>query len=99
MRTEEARAVRLQDYQPPNWLVETVDLDFVLDPTHTRVRAKLSLVPNPRAMGPAPIVLDGDGLTLTSLLLDGEALGADAFAATPDQLTIPQPPNRRLTLE
>src|SRR4051794_8494199 len=99
MRTEEARAVRLRDYQPPNWLVETVDLDFALDPTRTRVRAKLSLVPNPRAPAPAPIVLDGDGLTLIALSLDGQALTPDAFAATPDSLTIPQPPHRRVTLE
>lgn len=99
MRTEEARAVRLQDYQPPNWLVETVDLDFSLDPTRTRVRAKLSLVPNPKAPAPAPIVLDGDGLTLTALALDGQPLATDAYAATPDSLTIPQPPNRRVVLE
>ena len=99
MRTEEARAVRLQDYQPPNWLIETVDLDFSLDPTRTRVRARLSLVPNPKAPAPAPIVLDGDGLTLTALALDGHPLSPDAFAATPDSLTIPQPPNRRIVLE
>ena len=27
MRTEEARPVRLEDYRPPDWLVETVELD------------------------------------------------------------------------
>jgi len=99
MRTEEARAVRLQDYQPPSWLVETVELDVALDPTRTRVRARLTLSPNPKAPAPAPIVLDGDGLTLTGLSLDGQPLAADAFAATPDSLTIPQPPHRRLVLE
>jgi aminopeptidase N len=26
MRTEQARPVRLQDYHPPDWLVETVHL-------------------------------------------------------------------------
>jgi len=98
MRTEEARPVRLADYRPPAWLVETVSLDVSLDPTRTRVRARIALKPNPAAGAPAPIVLDGDGLTLASLALDGEAMAPDAFAATPDSLTIPQPPNRPLTL-
>ena len=47
MRTEEPRPVRLQEYRPPDWLVETVDLDVSLHPTATRVRATLTLKPNP----------------------------------------------------
>ncbi len=43
MRTEEARPVRLEDYRPPDWLVETVELDVSLDPAATRVRATLML--------------------------------------------------------
>ena len=39
MRTEEARPVRLEDYRPPDWLVESVELDVSLDPTATQVRA------------------------------------------------------------
>ena len=33
MRTEEHRPVRLSEYRPPDWLVETVDLDVKLHPT------------------------------------------------------------------
>ena len=46
MRTEEHRPIRLQDYRPPDWLIETVDLDVSLHPTATTVRAKLKLTPN-----------------------------------------------------
>ena len=99
MRTEEARPVRLSEYRPPDWLVETVDLDVKLHPTQTPVRATLKLKPNPAAGAPAPLVLDGDGLTLVSLKLDGETLAADRYVATPDGLTIAQPPNRPFTLE
>ncbi len=67
MRTEQPVPIRLQDYRPPDWLVETVDLDVSLDPTATRVRATLRLKPNPKAAAPAPLVLDGDGLKLVSL--------------------------------
>src|SRR6266508_1833105 len=33
IRTEEARPVRLENYRPPDWLVETVELDVSLDPS------------------------------------------------------------------
>src|SRR5215204_5283494 len=74
MRTEEPRPVRLSEYRPPDWLVETVDLDVKLHPTQTPVRTALKLKPNPAAGAPAPLVLDGDGLTLVSLKIDGETL-------------------------
>jgi aminopeptidase N len=92
MRTEQARPVRLEDYRPPDWLVETVELDVSLHATETKVRATLKLTPNPQAEAPAPIVLDGDGLTLTSLKLDGSVMHPDNYVATPDSLTIAQPP-------
>jgi aminopeptidase N len=99
MRTEQARPVRLEDYRPPDWLVETVELDVSLYATATKVRARLTLKPNPEAIAPAPVVLDGDGLTLVSLKLDGAALPADAYVATADSLTIAQPPAGPFSLE
>jgi aminopeptidase N len=98
MRTEEARPVRLEDYRPPDWLVQTVELDVSLDQTATRVRARLALAPNPHGASGAPLVLDGDGLTLKSLALDDAPLSADAYTATPDRLTI-QTPARPLRLD
>ena len=98
MRTEEARPVRLKDYRPPDWLIETVALDVSLHPTATTVRAKLKLKPN-AAGAPAPLVLDGEELKLKSLVLDGKPLPAENFVVTPDKLTIAQPPNRPFELE
>jgi len=98
MRTEEPRPVRLEDYRPPDWLIETVDLDVSLDSTASRVRTKLKLKPN-AAGAPAPLVLDGEELKLASLMLDGKPLPAENFVATPDRLTIAQPPNRPFELE
>jgi aminopeptidase N len=100
MRTEEPRPVRLQDYRPPDWLIETVDLDVSLHPTAATVKARLRIKPN-AAGTPAPLVLDGEELKLHSLSLDGKPLGAENFVATPDRLTIAQVPNRpfELTVE
>jgi aminopeptidase N len=98
MRTDIAPQIRLKDYRQPDWLVETVNLDVVLHPTEAKVRATLSLKPNPQAPS-APLVLDGDGLTLKGLKLNGADLAADSYLASPDKLTIPQPPNGPFTLE
>jgi aminopeptidase N len=98
MRTEEHRPIRLQDYRPPDWLIDTVELDVSLDPSATTVRAKLRIRPN-AAGSPAPLVLDGEELTLKSLALDGKPLPPESFVATPDKLTIAQVPNRPFELE
>jgi aminopeptidase N len=98
MRTEEPRPIRLADYRPPDWLIETVDLDVSLHPTASTVRATLKIKPNATGT-PAPLVLDGDDIRLRALALDGKPLATDSFVATPDRLTIAQVPNRPFTLE
>ncbi len=98
MRTDIAQSIRLKDYRPPDWLVDSVHLDVALHPTQSKVRATISFKPNP-ATPAAPLVLDGDGLTLRSLKIDGAEMTPDSYLATPDELTIPQPPNRPFTLE
>ncbi len=99
MRTDQARPVRLQDYRPSDWLIDKVDLDIALHPSATKVRARLSMRPNPAAAGPAPLRLDGDELSLSSVSIDGAPLPSEAYAATPDNLTIAQPPQGAFQLE
>ncbi len=81
----ETTAVRLQDYRPPDFAIETVNLDFNLEPTKTRVTARLDLR---RRSETGDLVLVGDELRLVSVALDGEALAADRYHATADELTI-----------
>ncbi len=59
-------------YQPLAYAVETVDLDFFLDPQATQVTNRMRCVRNPDAAA-GPIVLFGEGLELVSLTLDGAA--------------------------
>jgi len=99
MRDAEPHPIRLADYRPPDWLVERVDLDFALHPSQTRVTTRLALKRNPLGADDAPVVLDGDGLTLVRLAVDGRPLAGPSFEATPDKLTLAHPPADAFTLE
>jgi len=99
MREADAQAVRLSEYRPYDWLIDAVDLDFQLEAKATRVRSKLVMRPNPKGGKNAPIVLDGDELSLTSAKLNGRELRADEYEATASSLTIKTPPRGKLTLE
>ncbi|SEF69747.1 aminopeptidase N [Bosea lathyri] len=98
MRTDDAPLIRLEDYRPSDWLIDTVDLDISLHPHQTQVRALLGLRPNPAGQPGAPLVLDGDDLTLGRVQLDGAALDDAAYSATSQALTVHAPPQRGFTL-
>ena len=93
MRTDQAvpAPVRLEDYRPPAFRVETVRLDFDLHPSVTRVRARMELVR--QGTGDAPLVLDGVRLKLVSLAVDGRVLPACDYALAPDTLTVAKVPD------
>ena len=99
MRTDVAHPIRLADYRPPDYLIDRVDLDLRLDRQATRVIARLKLRPNPHGRDGADLVLDGDGLKITRLLLDGAPLDINANFVTPDRLTLAGPPPEPFTLE
>ena len=92
----ESLPVRLSDYRPPAYLIDTVDLDVQLDPEKTRVTARLAVRPTDGAAG--TVSLDGDELTLVSLSLDGIALPADRYDARPDGLVVRDVPAKPFTL-
>jgi aminopeptidase N len=95
MRTETAPPVRLADYQPPNHLVDDVDLAFDLAPSATRVRSRLSL----RRVAEGPLVLDGRRLKLIHIALDGRPLDTDDYALTEETLTLKTATPAAFTLE
>jgi aminopeptidase N len=95
MRTEEPRAIHLGDYKAPDFRIETVHLDFALDPQATRVTAKLEIV---RTTAHAPLVLHGEELKLISLKLDGRALSESDYRLDAKSLTIASVPGH-FTLE
>ena len=99
MRHPSTAAIRLADYRPADFAIDSVELDFSLHPTKTRVSARLALRRNPAGDSSAPLVLDGDELMLLGVKLDGRTLGPGEYEATPDRLTLAKVPDAPFTLE
>ncbi|MHA4731844.1 aminopeptidase N [Ensifer adhaerens] len=88
MRTNTGQIIHLEDYRPTDFVLERVDLTFELDPKETKVEARLIFHRREGVDSAAPLVLDGDELTMTGLLLDQEELAATLYDVADDTLTI-----------
>jgi aminopeptidase N len=87
MTDPQHKQIYLKDYQPPAYLVESVDLIFDLGEESTIVTSRLNLTRNSAGKGGA-LILDGKELALRSLHLDGRPLTANEFEVTEEALTI-----------
>jgi aminopeptidase N len=86
--------IRLVDYRPPDFLVDTVDLVFALEESATRVTARTAFRRNPEARDrTAPLRLDGEAVQLVSLALDGSALGGNRYRHVEGGIEIPDVPD------
>ena len=100
METETPKAIFLKDYKPSGWLIDTVHLDVSLDPTETRVRSRLEMRPNPERTGRrGPLLLDGEGLTLDRVVVDGRELTGKSYSVSEAGLRIASPPDGPFVLE
>ncbi len=86
MKLAEPVAIHLKDYQPPVYHIRRIALDFTLEPEATRVVSTMQV----ERRGPAnePLVLDGDGLKLLWVKLDGAELKPSDYALDAHTLTI-----------
>jgi len=96
MKTEqppknEPQTIRLADYTPPPYRIESADLTFDLDPKATRVRSTLKIARVDRDKG-AMLELNGEQMKLISIAVDGKPLPASAYELTEHGLTITSPP-------
>jgi aminopeptidase N len=58
MRTDTGEIIHLEDYRPTDFVLERVDLTFELDPTETKVEARLIFHRREGVSADAPLVLD-----------------------------------------
>ena len=85
----ETHEVRLEDYAPPPFLVDSIELDFDLAGDECLVTSVLDVRRAPGTPADAPLVLDGTALELVSAALGGRALSPDEYGLNEDALVIP----------
>src|SRR3989338_5871829 len=92
MRTDTPQPIRLTDYSPFPFAIETTRLIFDLHPSATRVRAELAV----RRIGAAgeALTLNGERLKLLSVAIDGQALSANQYVADAEHLTVHEVPDQ-----
>jgi len=86
----EPETIRLADYRPSDYLIDRTELRFRLKPEKTIVYAGLTLRPN-EATNPdaaAPLVLHGENLQLTTILLNGKPLSENEYSILDKTLSI-----------
>jgi len=94
------QTIYLKNYKVPEYLIQTVDLNFILEAEHTRVVSRLTITHNPDNKAKhAPLVLLGEQLTLKCIALDGVKLTNHQYKLTDESLTIKDiPQNTTFTL-
>ncbi|VAX08959.1 Membrane alanine aminopeptidase N [hydrothermal vent metagenome] len=93
------KTIFLTDYQPPEFLIDQVDLHFELGEEVTLVRTRLGMRRNPDAATEAKdLRLHGEQLELVSIKLDDVALSNETYIMDAEGLTLKQVPDS-FTLE
>ncbi|MGA1234454.1 MAG: M1 family aminopeptidase, partial [Lutimaribacter sp.] len=87
MGQQTPQTVYLADYTPPAFLVDKVALDFVLQPSTTRVKSRIEFRPNPDSTD-RQFFLHGENLRLISARINGQPITPNL---RPDGLTCPVP--------
>ena len=80
--------IHLDDYRPPDWRMHTVELEFDLDVRETIVIARLHLSRD-AAQQRTELRLDGIGIDLLALSLDGRVLDASEYRLEENVLILP----------
>tara|TARA_R110002049_G_scaffold72490_6_gene187364 strand:- start:43944 stop:46574 length:2631 start_codon:yes stop_codon:yes gene_type:complete len=82
-----------KDYTPPPFWIDSVDLEFDLEPNATVVKAHLRLRRNDASTS-RRLTLDGEQLELKSIGVDGQALSDDQYRIKDNQLMIDELPDQ-----
>lgn len=97
MHTDTSTTIFRKDYLPPNYLVQTVEMGFDLDPAATRVATRMTMTRNPSGAA-STVTLYGEELQLVQLRLNGKSLTARDYQLKEGVLLIKDAPDQ-ITLE
>jgi aminopeptidase N len=88
------KSIYRKDYTAYPWSIGQLDLYFDLDIETTTVQAEMAFELKDKTKASGDIVLNGQGLELVSLSLNGRLLGEDDYVVAGETLTIHGAPSR-----
>ena len=91
-QSNENKTIYLKDYQPPSYVVETVDLHVELGEEVTTVTSVLSV--RKVSEHEQPFILDGEKMNLMAVELDGQKLTEDNYQLSDKSLIITNLPQQ-----
>ncbi|MGI9538147.1 MAG: aminopeptidase N, partial [Desulfocapsaceae bacterium] len=95
MNSTSFKTIQRSDYQPPGFLVDTIDLLFRLDEQCTIVTARSKINKNTEhENNNEDIVLYGENLELVKVSIDGEEIDSGRMVVTENELQILHVPDR-----
>ena len=97
MRTDTAATIYRDNYLPPSYWVQSIDMGFDLDPKATRVAARSVLRRNHQSKA-SDLILHGDEVELVALRMNGKTLNKGHYRLEHGKLIIPNAPDE-VTLE
>ncbi len=99
MNTALAQPIFLKDYAPADFLIDETHLNFQLGETATTVTSRLVMRRNPAGNAAAHLVLDGSGLDMRRLVLNGNTLSVRDYQVVGDKLHVIAPLPEQFELE
>ncbi|WP_033928475.1 aminopeptidase N [Vibrio cholerae] len=81
-------AILREDYKPSDYLIDSINLTIDIHDDYTKVTSTLDVKLNGTADTLPPLVLDGEGLELKSVLLDHEELKEGQYELNKESLTL-----------
>ena len=89
MNSTSFKTIQRSDYQPPGFLVDTIDLLFRLDEQCTIVTARSKIKKNPEhENNNDDLVLYGENLELVKVSIDGEEIDSGRMVVTENELEL-----------
>ncbi len=87
--TETPQTIFLKDYEPPQFLIPNIDLDFELLENETLLTSKMLFTRNPKSSDKSDsLFLNGEKLELLQVLRDGNELSKDEYELSDEGLLL-----------
>ena len=88
MRDAQPGTVLLEDYRPPDYLINRTELHFDLHEDHVLVTSRLHMLRCSEVPQDCPLVLHGQGMDLIAVALDGVPIQPEDYVQSADSLIV-----------